>query len=70
MTDCVRLGDLFDDEQIAKARRIVAMGGGSVCIDRLEKEVVLEQIDHIDFVTQQENMPRYFAYALYHALTN
>lgn len=69
-TPSIKLGALFRDVDLAKAQEIVqATKGGRDCVDRLEKEVVVPRMGHIDFVTGQENLPTYFAYLLLHLLT-
>jgi len=58
----VELGDLFTDDEIAKAKQII--NTDPLPNKRLVDEVVTPAMKHINEVTGQENDARYFAYAL------
>ena len=70
MVASIKLGSFFTSDDIDKVRRIIAEDGSVHAVDRIEQDVVLPQMDHINFETCQDNVPRYFAYVLLHLVWN
>ena len=65
----VSLGQVFTDEQLFWAIRIVSTGRtAQEIVSRIEDEITKPALPHINQVTGQENDARYWAYLLVHTL--
>lgn len=65
----IALGQVFTDEQLLWALRIVNTGRtAQEIVSRIEDEITKPALQHINQVTGQENDARYWAYLLVHTL--
>lgn len=65
----IALGQVFTDEQLLWALRIVNTGRtAQEIVSRIEDEITKPALPHINQVTGQENDARYWAYLLVHTL--
>lgn len=59
----VTLGQILSEADVRRAARLMPD------VDAIEREIIAPQIDAINQRLEQENHPRYLAYAVYYALS-
>lgn len=66
----IRIGDVFSDDDLQRAAVFMSKTGNNLeAVEQIEQHIVVPRMAKINELTQQENVPRYFAYLLIHVIT-